>query len=134
MNDKKNKIESVLFMAGDLIEIKDIAKGLEVDGAEIRKQVSILADEYDARNAGLKIVWVKDSVQMSTREDYADDISNETVVISVNCEEIQKSPSYSSGYALRFPRFFALRSDKPVDEIMNIDTIEEMYFTQRGRN
>jgi len=55
------------------------------------------------------------------------------VVVSVNCEEIQKSPSYSSGYALRFPRFAGLRSDKPVDEIMTLEQIEEMYFSQRGR-
>lgn len=55
------------------------------------------------------------------------------VVISVHCEEIQKSPSYTSGYALRFPRFAGLREDKPVEEIATIDQIEEMYFSQRGR-
>jgi len=56
------------------------------------------------------------------------------IVISVACEEIQKSPSYSSGYALRFPRFVTLRQDKPVSEIAQLEHIEEMYFTQRGRN
>jgi segregation and condensation protein B len=76
MNDIKNKIEAILFVAGDLIDIKSIAEGLEVDIAEIRKQVSILSDEYNERNAGLKIIWVKDSVQMSSREDFAEEISN----------------------------------------------------------
>ena len=76
MNELKNKIEAVLFVAGDLIDVKSISQGLEEDPAEIRKQISILSDEYNQRNAGMKIVWVKDSVQMATREDYADDISN----------------------------------------------------------
>ena len=56
------------------------------------------------------------------------------IVISIHCEEIQKSPGYSSGYALRFPRFAGLRDDKPLDEITQLEQIEEMYFTQRGRS
>jgi DNA ligase-1 len=38
------------------------------------------------------------------------------VVFEVGYEEIQRSPTYSSGYALRFPRFVGVREDKdPVD-------------------
>ena len=38
------------------------------------------------------------------------------VVFEVGYEEIQRSPTYSSGYALRFPRFVAVRQDRsPVD-------------------
>jgi DNA ligase-1 len=38
------------------------------------------------------------------------------VVFEVGYEEIQTSPTYSSGYALRFPRFVGVRSDKsPAD-------------------
>jgi len=56
------------------------------------------------------------------------------VVIEVKCEEIQKSPSYSSGYALRFPRFVRLRDDRRPDEITTIDEIQEVYAHQRGRS
>jgi len=38
------------------------------------------------------------------------------VVLEVGYEEIQTSPTYSSGYALRFPRFVGVRDDKPVDD------------------
>jgi DNA ligase-1 len=34
------------------------------------------------------------------------------VVFEVGYEEIQASPTYSSGYALRFPRFVGVREDK----------------------
>ena len=38
------------------------------------------------------------------------------VVFEVGYEEIQASPTYSSGYALRFPRFVGVREDKsPAD-------------------
>ena len=55
------------------------------------------------------------------------------IVVEINYEEIQKSPTYSSGYALRFPRLVSLRIDKPVDEIADIDMVEELYHAQRGR-
>jgi len=55
------------------------------------------------------------------------------IIIEVHYEEIQKSPTYSSGFALRFPRFIRLREDKSLDEISSLVFIEELYFKQRGR-
>jgi DNA ligase 1 len=53
-----------------------------------------------------------------------------SIIIEVHYEEIQKSPTYSSGYALRFPRFIRLRNDKPLREVSDIDLVEELYYTQ----
>ena len=55
------------------------------------------------------------------------------VVIEVSYEEIQKSPTYSSGFALRFPRVTALREDKPADEVNDLKEIEYYYEQQRGK-
>ncbi|RLE43200.1 hypothetical protein DRJ48_01510 [Candidatus Woesearchaeota archaeon] len=52
------------------------------------------------------------------------------VVVEVGYQEIQKSPTYSSGYALRFPRVIRLRDDKAVDEIATLDDIKELYAKQ----
>jgi len=52
------------------------------------------------------------------------------LVIEVNFEEIQKSPTYSSGYALRFPRLIRIRDDKPIDEASSLTQIEDMYLQQ----
>jgi DNA ligase-1 len=54
------------------------------------------------------------------------------VIIEVNYEEIQKSPSYSSGFALRFPRFVRLRDDKPLSEVSDLDLVEDIYYSQNS--
>ena len=55
------------------------------------------------------------------------------VVIEVTYEEIQKSPSYSSGYALRFPRLTRLRDDRAPEEASTIQMVKQYYNEQRGR-
>jgi DNA ligase-1 len=55
------------------------------------------------------------------------------IVIEVNYEEIQASPSYSSGYALRFPRFVKLREDRSPEEISTTEDVQKLYEEQRGR-
>ncbi|WP_297468925.1 ATP-dependent DNA ligase [Thermococcus sp.] len=52
------------------------------------------------------------------------------VVIEVTYQEIQKSPKYKSGFALRFPRFVALREDKSPEEADTIDRIAQLYELQ----
>lgn len=53
------------------------------------------------------------------------------VVVEVAYEEVQKSPTYTSGYALRFPRVLRVRIDKPVSEINTIKDVEAIYKMQR---
>ncbi len=49
------------------------------------------------------------------------------LVFEVGYSEIQTSPNYESGFALRFPRFLRVRDDKGVDEIETLDSIRERY-------
>ncbi len=49
------------------------------------------------------------------------------IVFTVTYQNIQKSPTYSSGFALRFPRFTALRPDKSISDIANLSEIEREY-------
>jgi len=48
------------------------------------------------------------------------------VVFEVGYEEIQESPTYSSGYALRFPRFVAVREDKDPGEADSLERVERL--------
>jgi len=52
------------------------------------------------------------------------------LVISLKFDEIQKSPTYSSGYALRFPRMMYLRPEKPLEEIASLDEVKERFLDQ----
>lgn len=47
------------------------------------------------------------------------------LVVTVTYQNIQKSPTYSSGYALRFPRFTRLRPDRSIDDIARLSEIEK---------
>jgi len=55
------------------------------------------------------------------------------VVIEVEYEEIQKSPNYNSGYALRFPRFVRIRTDKGPEEADDIGRVQKIYEQQKGK-
>ncbi len=53
------------------------------------------------------------------------------IVVEVAYDEIQQSPTYSSGYALRFPRILRNRSeDKTVDDITTTDYLTLLYEAQ----
>ncbi len=62
-----------------------------------------------------------------TEEKGRDVIIKPQFVVSVTYQEIQKSPNYSSGFALRFPRFIALRPDKPLSEITTLNEVKREF-------
>jgi DNA ligase-1 len=53
------------------------------------------------------------------------------IVIELRFEEIQKSPTYSSGFALRFPRLVRLREDRGPDEISTLEDVKEAFEGQK---
>ncbi len=55
-----------------------------------------------------------------------------SVVVEVGYQEIQKSPKYDSGFALRFPRVIDMREDKSPQDADTLSRIRELYERQRG--
>lgn len=55
------------------------------------------------------------------------------IVIEVAYEEIQRSPSYGSGFALRFPRLLRLREDRDPEGIDDLTRVRELFESQRNR-
>ena len=53
------------------------------------------------------------------------------ILVEVAYEEIQKSPTYDSGYALRFPRFIRIRPDKKEPD--STERMKKLYEMQKGR-
>ena len=58
------------------------------------------------------------------------------VVVEVAYNEIQKSPSYPSGFALRFARITRVRDDKAPPQATSLDELRQLYerqFATKGR-
>ena len=56
------------------------------------------------------------------------------IVVSVTYQDIQKSPNYSSGWALRFPRITTIREDRGTHDITTLEEIEEDFSHSKHQN
>lgn len=100
--------------SGSFLEIGKVGTGI--------KEKSELGVSFEELTNLLKPLIIKESGKEA--------IVKPKIVVEVNYEEIQKSPTYSSGYALRFPRLSRVRDDKAVDEISTLSMVEEYYLSQ----
>jgi DNA ligase-1 len=53
--------------------------------------------------------------------------------VAVAYDEIQKSPHYKSGFALRFARITRIREDKGADEVDSLQRLGLLYDQQFAR-
>jgi DNA ligase-1 len=51
-------------------------------------------------------------------------------VLEVEYEEIQESPKYDSGYALRFPRLSRIRTNLSPEDADSFDRVQTLYDEQ----
>lgn len=74
MENLKSKIESLLFICGDEISIKDIQKNIDNASEEsIRQAIELLARDY--RGRGVRIMMKDDKIQMVSAPENAEIIS-----------------------------------------------------------
>ncbi len=93
----------------NFLEVGKVSSGLkELEGDE--------GTTYDEMTKILK--------PLITSESGKEVVVKPKVVVAVTYQNIQTSPSYSSGYAMRFPRITAYRPDKGVKEIATLKEIE----------
>ena len=55
------------------------------------------------------------------------------IVVEVAYEELQQSPTYNSGYALRFPRLVRFRDDLGPEDADDVDRLRRIYTIQKAR-
>ena len=70
----KGRIEAILFVAGEAVSLRNLAKALQTDEKEIRKEVSALKDEYDYEQRGFLLKRFGNNIQLATRPLYAQDV------------------------------------------------------------
>lgn len=52
------------------------------------------------------------------------------MVFEIGYAELQVSPTYEAGFALRFPRFIRIRDDKGIEDVETLDGIRDRYQRQ----
>lgn len=75
MDKLENILESLLFLSGNPIEIKDIASKLNVPAKDIEEAAKILKDKYSG-SSGLHIIIFNHKLQFSSNPDYAEMVEN----------------------------------------------------------
>ena len=95
-----------------IVEKEESKEGNEkVSFSQLTEMIKPIIEKEDGKR-----VWVKPKI-----------------IVAVTYQEIQRSPNYNSGWALRFPRVTALRTDKPLLEIADLNEIEK-DFKNKKRN
>jgi DNA ligase 1 len=86
----------------------------------------------EKREEGLSFAEMTDLLKPLINKEEGKEVTlKPKVVIEVGYEEIQKSPTYSSGYALRFPRVVQLRQDRKADDCSTLNGVEKIYNKQK---
>jgi len=68
--------------------------------------------------------------ELAVEEEHGRVIVVPKIVVEVAYNEIQKSPTYKCGMALRFARILRIRDDKSLEEVDTIQRVKEIYEKQ----
>lgn len=70
----QGRIEAILFVAGEAVPVRQLAKALQLDVPVVRHALEQMRDEYDYHQRGFVIKEFSDKVQLATRPLYAEDV------------------------------------------------------------
>ena len=86
-DELENVIEAILFVSGQGVDISDMAEKLEVEEKDIKDAVKNLKEKK--KNSGINILTYKNSVQLCSNPDYAEDIA--TVLNPIREKQLTKA-------------------------------------------
>ena len=70
----KGRIEAILFVSGEAVPIKDLARALQTGEKELVKVLDEMRDEYDYQQRGFLLKRFGNHVQLATRPLYSEDV------------------------------------------------------------
>ena len=70
----KGRIEAILFVAGEAVGIRDLAKALRVEEKELKETLKKIGSEYDYEQRGFMLKRFGEKVQLATRPLYSEDV------------------------------------------------------------
>jgi segregation and condensation protein B len=66
----KSIVESLLFVAGDAVPIKEICSIISIDETTLRRIVKQMMDSFDEENRGIQIIEVNNCYQLCTKPEH----------------------------------------------------------------
>mgnify|MGYP006445376687 CR=1 FL=1 len=85
--DIKNKIEAILFLAGDFLDLKDLQDSFSLSKREVKKILTNMRDEK--KNSGLNIEIKNNKVQLVTNPKYGKIIAYNQPVTKLDVDDIR---------------------------------------------
>ena len=70
----KGRIEAILFVAGEAVPVKELARALQTGEKEVREAIDSLKDDYAYEQRGFLLNRFGDHVQLATRPLYSGDV------------------------------------------------------------
>ena len=70
----KGRIEAILFVAGEAVSLKDLARALQISEKELSGVLNKMKDEYDYEQRGFLLKRFGGNVQLATRPLYSEDV------------------------------------------------------------
>ena len=70
----KGRIEAILFVAGEAVAIRDLAKALGIGEKELKAALKDIGSEYDYEQRGFMLKRFGEKVQLATRPLYSEDV------------------------------------------------------------
>ena len=116
---------------GEFLEIGKVSTGLKEksetspDGSQSKTEDGSALPKSGATDGSLTFKEMTDMLEKLVVEIDGKHVKvKPEIVVTVRYQDIQKSPTYSSGYALRFPRITRLREDRGVGDIATVGEVE----------
>lgn len=132
--EMKAVLEAVLFTMGGSVELKLLAKSIEQDEKLTKKLVEELADEYNNRKCGMKIIQLEDAYQMCTRAEYYENLikvasqPKKHVLTDVVLETLSIIAYRQPVTKIEIEKIRGVKSDHAVNKLVEYNLVEE-----RGR-
>lgn len=139
IDEIKKIIEGLLFAWGEPLDAKDISEILNINQREAIKILDSMIDDFN-KNRGLKIIKIKNSYQLTTREDHYEWLKN----LSLHHEKTRLSNAAIETLSIvaykqpitrtQIEDIRGVKSNKVLDSLLNRGLIEELgRLDQIGR-
>ncbi len=139
MEDKiiRNKIESLLFLWGEPLDISSISEAINLGKKETRNMLDDLIKEYEYRNTSLEIRCINDSYQIQTKKEYYEFlkeifVKNKNTRLTNTTMEVLSIIAYKQPITrIEFLYYFNINS---LEDLPKLNEIEKLIKEKENEN